>query len=105
MQLRGTSPGENAAGGLGEGGGWREISGFPSCVHSRLGYFLLRAIHNLLFELTPIRPNSNVKGMLPTSNAISLLVNHEKVTVKPRAGGRCKDCAPQKATTSYLTPQ
>ncbi len=50
------------------------------------------SVHNLLWQLVPVRDYLNAERMLAATGFTPLLVNLESMTSKPNAGGGSKDC-------------
>ncbi len=48
------------------------------------------SVHNLLWQLGPVRDNTNAERMLTATGFTPLLVDLESMTSKPNAGGSSK---------------
>ncbi len=83
-QIREGVPGDGLQGNF-----WEEE--LPPCIQSQLEGFHGRCVHNLLWQLVPVRDFSNAERMLAATGFTSLLVNLESLTSKPNAGGRSKN--------------
>ncbi len=68
-----------------EGDFWEE--GLPSCILSKLECLHGWSVHNLLWQLVPVRDCSNTEHFLAATGFRPLLVNLESITPKPNAGG------------------
>ncbi len=82
--------GEGVSGDGLEGNFWEE--GLPPCIRSQLECLHGWSVHNLLWQLVPVRDYSNAKRMLTAMGFTPLLVNLESVTSKPKTGGSSEDC-------------
>ncbi len=79
-------------GGIGdgiEGNFWEE--GLPPCIQSQLECLCGWSVHNLLWELVPLRDYANAERMLTAAGFTPLLVNLESMSVKPSAVGGNKN--------------
>ncbi len=75
-------------GGL-EGNFWEE--GKPLCVQSRFECLHGFSGHNILWQLVPVWDYSDAERMLATTSLTPLLVNYQRMTSKPNAGGGSED--------------
>ncbi len=82
--------GEGVSGDGLEGKFWEK--GLPPCIQSQLECLHGWSVHNLLWQLVPVRDYSNAKRMLTATGFTLLLVNLGSMTSKPNAGGGSKDC-------------
>ncbi len=73
-----------------EGNFWEE--GLPPCILSQLECLHGWSVHNLLWQLVPVRDHSNAEHILTATGFTPLLVNPESMTSKPNAGGGSNDC-------------
>ncbi len=64
-------------------GNFRE-EGLSLCIQSQLECLRGWGVHNLLWQLVPVRDHSNAERMLATTGFTT--------TSKPNAGGGSKDC-------------
>ncbi len=63
-----------------EGNFWEE--GLPPCIQSQLECLHGWSVHNLLWQLVPVRDYSNVERMLTAAGFKPLLVNLESMISK-----------------------
>ncbi len=68
-----------------DGDFWEE--GLPSCILSKLECLRGWSVHNLLWQLVPVRDYSNAERFLAATGFTPLLVNLQSMTSKPNAGG------------------
>ncbi len=85
-----------------EGNFWEE--GLPPCIQSQLECLHGWSIHNLLWQLVPVRDHSNAERMLTATGFTPLLVNLESMASKSNADWGSKDCVAWKVemTVHYL---
>ncbi len=74
-----------------EGDFWEE--GPPLCIQSQFECLHGCSVHNLLWQFVPVRDYSNAESMLAAMGFTPPLVNLERMTSKPNAGGGSKNCA------------
>ncbi len=72
-----------------EGNFWEE--GLPSCVQSKFEGLHGCSGHNFLWLFVSVRDYSNAERMLAAMGLTALLVNLQRMTSKPNAGGGSKD--------------
>ncbi len=72
-----------------EGNFWEEE--LPMCVQSKFECLHGCSGHNILWQLVPIWDYSDAERMLATTTLTPLLVNLQRRTSKPNAGGGSKD--------------
>ncbi len=77
--------GEGVSGDGLEGNFWEE--GLPPCIQSQLECLHGWSVHNLLWQLAPVRHYSNAERMLTVTGFTPPLVNLESMTSKLNAGG------------------
>ncbi len=71
-----------------EGNFWEE--GLPPCIQSQLECVHGWSVHNLLWQLVPVRDYSDAERILTATGFTPLLVNLQSMTSKPNAGGGSK---------------
>ncbi len=64
----------------------------PSCIQLHLEHLRQRSLHNLLWQVVPVRDYSNGCGLLVVTGFILLLADCENMTAKTKAGGGSKNC-------------
>ncbi len=84
-----------------EGNFWEE--GLPLCVQSKFECLHGCSGHKLLWQLAPVRDNSNPGRILVATTLTPLLVNLECMTSKPNAGGGSKDSVTRKVDEAVYT--
>ncbi len=67
-----------------DGDFWEE--GLPSCIQSKLECLHGWSVHNLLWQLVPVRDYSNAERFLAATGFTPLLVNLQSITSKPKTG-------------------
>ncbi len=68
-----------------EGNFWEE--GLPPCIQAQFEYLHGWNVHNLLWQLVPVRDHSKAERMLTATGFTPLLVDLESITSKSNAGG------------------
>ncbi len=73
-----------------EGNFWEK--GLPLCVQSKFECLHGWSVHNLLWQLVPVRDYSNAERMLAATSLTPLLMSLQSMTSKLNAGEGGKDC-------------